>query len=379
MKIKLKKRIRSVPQWLYEAWAEEDLKLYQNLAEQCPGVTQEGHSSMVGSNLLTLHETPNSEARRVSKRQVWFLFIPIILVSVELFCRFVIGLGDPPLYQADASMEYLLQPSKTYHRFHNRFSVNQYSMRSDYFPPHKSSRNELRVMVIGDSVVYGGVRIDQTEIGTEILKRSLEQQFRVPVVVANGSAKGWGPPDELAYLMRFGTFDADVVILELSSHDYEDTPSFTAVVGVSPEYPDKKPRLALVDLFETYLRSLLGLGDKDPVTRKRTYTDLDIAQCRNAERDIFRLARAHHAKVALVQHLSLPEITVAYQAGYAANREVANQEKVPYADDADELRTELKIGHSAFYSGDPLHPNRLGQEVLAHTLQRAVTLALKSQ
>jgi hypothetical protein len=252
-------------------------------------------------------------------------------------------------------------------------------MRSDDFPLHKSSRDELRVMVIGDSVVYGGVRIDQSEIGTEILKRSLARQFRVPVVVANGSAKGWGPPDELAYLKRFGTFDADVVILELSSHDYEDTPSLTAIVGVSPEYPDKKPRLALVDLFETYLRSRLGLGDKDPVMKKRTYTDLDIAQCRNAERDIFRLARAHHAKVALVQHLSLPEITGAYQAGYAANQQVANQEKVPYVDDADELRAESKIGHSAFYSGDPLHPNRLGQEVLAHTLQRAVTLALKSQ
>ena len=32
-------------------------------------------------------------------------------------------------------MEYLLQPSKTYYRFHNRFAVNRYGMRADDFPP----------------------------------------------------------------------------------------------------------------------------------------------------------------------------------------------------------------------------------------------------
>jgi lysophospholipase L1-like esterase len=251
-------------------------------------------------------------------------------------------------------------------------------MRADDFPPQKSSGNELRVMVIGDSVVYGGVRIDQSEIGTEILKRSLERQFRVPVVVANGSAKGWGPPDELAYLKRFGTLDADVVVLELSSHDYADTPSFSPIVGISPEYPDTKPRLAAADLFETYLSRYLSLGHRDTALTNRTYTALDIAKCRDAERDIFRLARAHQAKVALVQHLSLPELTGVYQAGYSANQQVAKEENVPYVDDADELRAELKSGHTPFYYGDPLHPNRLGQEVLAHALQRAVNLALKS-
>src|SRR5580698_3164683 len=181
------------------------------------------------------------------------IVIFLALISTELVCRYAIGLGDPPLYIADSKIEYLLQPSKTYYRFHKRFAVNQYSMRSDDFRPRKSDTNEFRVLVIGDSVIYGGVRIDQGDIDTEILKRNLQKDLGRPVVVGNASAKSWGPPNELAYLQRFGTLQADVVILELSSHDYADAPTFAPVVGVSAAYPGKKPSSALSDLFKTYL------------------------------------------------------------------------------------------------------------------------------
>jgi hypothetical protein len=319
----------------------------------------------------------------LSKTTSAVALLALVFISAELFCRFVIGLGDPPLYQVDAAMEYLLQPSKTYHRFHHRFTVNRYSMRADDFPPQKSSADELRVLVIGDSIIYGGVRVDQDDIDTEILKRNLQHRLGRPVVVGNASAKSWGPPNELAYLERYGTLDADVIILELSSHDYADAPTFVPVVGISADYPDKKPRLALADLFETYLLPrYLHYGVTPPGIDKTlintAQSEHDIAECRNAERDFFTYARAHHARVALVQHLALPELTGSYQTGYAANQQVAKEENVPYVDDADDLRAELKSGHSPFFSGDPLHPNGLGQEVLAHTLQRAVDLTLKS-
>jgi hypothetical protein len=306
----------------------------------------------------------------------------ILLVAAELVCRFAIGLGDPPLYQADAKMEYLLQPSKIYHRFHNRFAVNQYSMRADDFPPKKSSPNELRIIVVGDSIVYGGVRIDQSDIDTEILKRDLQQQFGRPVVVGNASAKSWGPPNELAYLERYGTLDADVVVLELSSHDYADAPTFVPVVGISADYPDKKPVLALSDLFETYVLPRYFHFGTTPAGIDKTminavHSEQDIAECRDAEREFFRFAHAHQAKIALVQHLSLPELSGNYQPGYYANQTVAKEENVPYVDDANELRDKLKLGESAFYPGDLLHLNRSGQPILAHALQKAVNLALK--
>jgi hypothetical protein len=301
-----------------------------------------------------------------------------------MFCRFAIGLGDPPLYQADGQMEYLLQPSKTYHRFHNRFSVNRYGMRSDDFPPRKSNPSELRVMVVGDSIVYGGVRIEQSEIDTEILKRDLEREYDRPVVVGNASAKSWGPPNELAYLKRYGTLDADVVLLELSSHDYADTPTFIPVVGVSADYPGKKPPLALADLFETYLLPRYLHVGETPAGIDKTMIDTaeseqDVSECREAEREFFRFARMQRAKVALVQHLTLPELTGKYHPGYFANQEVAKEEDVPYVSDAEELLGKLELGESPYFSGDVLHLNRSGQPILAHTLRRAVELSLKSE
>jgi hypothetical protein len=308
----------------------------------------------------------------------------IILMAAELICRFAVGLGDPPLYEADPRIEYLLQPSKTYDRFHKRFAVNRYSMRADDFPPEKSSVNELRVIVVGDSVIYGGVRIDQSEIDTEILKRSLHQQTGRPVVVGNASAKSWGPPNELAYLQRFGTLQADVIVLELSSHDYADVPIFAPVVGVTAAYPDRKPPLALVDLFRTYiLPRYLHIGETPAGIEKTSLDDSpspqDIAQCRDAERELFRFARAHLARVALMQHLSLPEINGGFQPGYYANQKVAMEEGVPYVDDASELRDKLRQGKSPFYPGEMLHLNETGQAILAHSLQAAVDLAVETK
>lgn len=251
-------------------------------------------------------------AKKVSRTAIVLLLLAAFAISGEVVCRFAIGLGDPPLYQAISGVDYDLQPSKTYSRFHNRFAVNRYSMRSDDFPPQKSSPNELRVLVVGDSVVYGGVLIDQSEIDTEIVKRSLHEQLHRPVVVGNISAKGWGPPSELAYLKQNGTFDADIVILELSSHDYADVPAADPVVGISPDFPDKKPALALMDLVETYLVPRYLHKANDPPTylersvANHSQSEQDIAQCRAAENEIFTLARAHRAKVALVQHLTLP-------------------------------------------------------------------------
>jgi hypothetical protein len=338
-----------------------------------------GSTSDLGTSTAVVSPRP----RRSKLRLVLLLvFAAVIgLLGLELVCRFLIGLGDPPLYQADSQMEYLLQPSRTYYRFHNRFAVNRYSMRSEDFPPTKSDSRELRVIVVGDSIVYGGVRIDQKDIDTEILKRDLQHEFNRPVVVGNASAKSWGPPNELAYLRRFGTLDADAVILELSSHDYADSPTFVPVVGISADYPDKKPILALADLFETYLLPrYLHIGTTPPGIDKTMINTAqsakDIAECQDAEREFFRFVRAHHARVVLIQHLSLPELDGKYQPGYYANQAVAKEENVPHVDDAQELRAQLRLGKSPFYPGDSLHLNRLGQPILAHTMERALDYVL---
>ena len=93
----------------------------------------------------------------------------------------------------------------------------------------------------------------QADICSEVMKRHLETHLGRKVVVGSISAKSWGAPNELAYIQRFGLFDADAVVLVLSSHDYADVPTFVKVVGVDPEYPDHTPFFAAFEIFTRYL------------------------------------------------------------------------------------------------------------------------------
>jgi lysophospholipase L1-like esterase len=79
-----------------------------------------------------------------------------------------------------------------------------------------------------------------------------------------------------------------------------------------------------------------------------------------------------------VQHLSHPELSGEYLPGYYANQAVAKEENVPSVDDADDLRLRLKSGQDPFFPGDPLHLNRSGQAILAHTIQKAINLVFNN-
>jgi hypothetical protein len=72
------------------------------------------------------------------------------------------------------------------------------------------------------------------------------------VEVLNASANSWGPRNELAYLQRFGTFGAQLVVLILNTDDLFATAPVSAVVGHDRNYPDRKPLTALGELLQRY-------------------------------------------------------------------------------------------------------------------------------
>ena len=141
----------------------------------------------------------------------------VLVGLLEAYARVVLGLGDPPLWMADPEIEYLPQPAKSYLRFGKRISYNAYSMRSRDFPRTKVNPDELRVLVVGDSVINGGAQTDQQALATTLLENKLAESLDRPVLVANIAAGSWGPPNILAYLRRFGLFDADVVVIVLTA------------------------------------------------------------------------------------------------------------------------------------------------------------------
>ena len=319
--------------------------------------------------------TPAKPAKRWRRRVLWLAAILLaLLVTGELVARYAFGLGDPPLSVADPEIEYLFKPNQTCRRFGNRIHYNAYSMRSDDFPPHKSRPGELRVLVIGDSVVNGGAHTDQSELATSLLARRLEADLGRPVVVGNVSAGSWGPPNMLAYVKRFGLFDADVVVIVLSSHDYADVPTFEPLVGISPGFPDRKPVLALQEVLTNYLPRFLrrfgSQADSSPeaagMPSPAAATQKDIDECLRAEAELFRLARSAGAAVILAQHLEGRELSGAYLPGHGLIRAVAAENRVPVVQLGPAFKASLEAGQNPYW--DPVHPNAVGQRVIADAL-----------
>ncbi|HAZ60397.1 MAG TPA: hypothetical protein DCY89_02340 [Gammaproteobacteria bacterium] len=188
---------------------------------------------------------------RPSRLRVRLGEILIALVLVELGARWWLGLGTPPLYLPHPTIEYLLRPDQDIQRFGKHILVNHWAMRSQDFPARKTDPSEYRVLVVGDSIVNGTAVIDHAALATTRLGPLLAADLGRPVQVANISAGSWGPGNWLAYLRSYGLFDADLVLLVLSSHDAIDTPGYGPLDA--KQYPVQAPILALEEGIHRYL------------------------------------------------------------------------------------------------------------------------------
>ncbi|MDJ0591959.1 MAG: SGNH/GDSL hydrolase family protein [Pleurocapsa sp. MO_226.B13] len=175
-----------------------------------------------------------------------------VTVVTEIGLRLTMGLGNPPLYVADDEIGYLLAPNQKLRRSGNLIEVNQYSMRNQEIKSEKED-NTKRVLLLGDSVVNGSWWTDQTQTLSALLVNKLQPKSDRPVEVLNASANSWGPRNQLAYLKRYGLFDADVLVLMINTDDLFATQPTSLVVGKSYSYPDKAPPLALVELYQLYV------------------------------------------------------------------------------------------------------------------------------
>lgn len=294
------------------------------------------------------------------------LMLIIALVAAELFARFQLGLGDPPLMMADPKIEYLYQPSKSYNRFGNVVAFNRWSMRSDDFSETKVDPNELRILVIGDSVVNGGAQTDQRNIATEIIRSDLATRLKRPLVVGNVSAGSWGPPNMLAYVERFGFFDADVVIIVLSSHDWNDAPTF-GPLGI--DAPTHKPLLALQEAIARYLPRCLPDANDPTATRptEPAPDDPTVIQSLDAVAELVRLALQSGAKVAVAEHLERDETMDHLKPGHSPIADVAKRAGANVIQLGPSFAQARQSGQQPYR--DEIHPNELGQRIIAQVLE----------
>jgi hypothetical protein len=297
----------------------------------------------------------------------------VLIVVAEILARLGLGLGDPPLWQADPEIEYLPRPSQSCRRFGNRISYNAFCMRSRDFPRVKSDATETRVLVVGDSIVNGGSRTDQEALATALLERRLAEALDRPVVIGNISAASWGPPNVLAYFRRFGLFDADLVVIVVNSRDYADAPTFEPL---DARRPQRRPLLAIQELFGKYVPRVVGRGLG---TRRRSETVLPAAveACANALRDIARLVLDSGASVVVAQHLKRCELEGEPEVGHHEIARVARELGIQPVQLGPGFAAALREGADPYRDGN--HPNERGQRVIADLLFEPVSEALATR
>ncbi len=179
--------------------------------------------------------------------------IVVGMVILEVALRRIAGFGNPLIYISDPEIGYLLAPSQKTRRFGNWIEINRYSMRSPEITPEPAD-STLRILLLGDSIVNGGWWTDQADI----LSVQIQQQLttdNTPVEVLNMSANSWGPPNQLAYLQKHGTFKANIVILVINTDDLFSKVPNPLIVGRDRNYPNQKPPFALWEIITRYLGS----------------------------------------------------------------------------------------------------------------------------
>lgn len=304
----------------------------------------------------------------------------VLLISGELFCRFYLGLGDPPLSVADSKIEYLCKPG-SYHRFGNHFFVNQYFMRSGPLSKAKTDPSELRVMVVGDSVINGGGQTDDSQLATSLLQNRLHAALGRPVYVGNISAGSWGPPNELAYLERFGLFEADCLVLVVSSHDYADAPTFEPIVGVHPSYPDHAPLLALQELVARYIIPRITHSHDAPepgTVAAKTPGKKDVEWCLESTRQIIRMGQEHGISVIVAQHMERGELdpNAHEHIGHILLGNAIRDEHIEPVQLGPAFKQAVDAGLNPYR--DYIHPNPIGQKLIADTLYPYIYQDLKN-
>ncbi|TIM07622.1 hypothetical protein [Mesorhizobium sp.] len=272
-----------------------------------------------------------------------------VIVGGELFCRYYLGLGTPPLSIAHPTIEYLFAPDQELSRFGNRIAYNHWSMRNEQIS-ETNDTSQARIMVIGDSVVNGGSLSDHSNLATTILTDE-------KTLYMNVSAGSWGPANELAYLQTFGFFDAKALIIVLSGHDASDLPTFAPL---DPNIlPQARPWLALGEAVERYLpRYVPGHTAKASALGKLPTRNIDLSPLKT----MIELATGKGLSVCVIlHHTKADRLSGTLNHGLAAIQSAAKAHGANVIDDKSFLDPETSYR-------DDIHVSNKGQGDLSLAL-----------
>lgn len=178
-------------------------------------------------------------------------------------------------------------------------------------------------------MTWGGVLIDQPSTYPEVFEAAANAACETPVEALNASAGSWGLGNMQAYLERFGTFESDVVVLQIGSHDLLQATSDSSPVGIHPAFPTENPILATQEivtryLWPRYVRPLVASPVSDSAPRDSSAKAAQFKQNMKVLEDMFEVIHAAGAQSIVLYTPDRREVIAgsdgAYAAPYAAYR-----------------------------------------------------------
>lgn len=307
------------------------------------------------------------------KQKIFILFILLLMFVVgELVLRFAFGFCDALLYNESDKYEYIAQPNQDRHRFGAHIYYNSYSQRND-----EPDSTKVRVLGLGDSVIFGGTWMDQDSLASTLFSEATGTQM------LNISAGSWGPDNCAAYLKEKGTFGASAMILVCSSHDAYDVMTYVPVVGVVPTYPDRQYKLAWTELIDRYLvpriRMMFGktevkLDPDEQVVKNSEFKNTvrqKSSSFNNGFVQLLDISQKKNIPMAIYLHAENDEIS-------AGRYNEMGQKIIEWAAEHDVCLIEgLRAGETENMYHDKIHFNEAGQRFLATQMVRLYKECLK--
>lgn len=165
------------------------------------------------------------------------LFVLVGLVLLEGGLRLT-GLADPLLYRPDEAAGYRIKPDQHVQFRGNEVVINRWGVR-DARPLDALSEGQRRVIVLGDSVTWGGMQTDSGSLFTAVMESNLEDTQTV-----NAGVNGYCVTQmKNLFAAHLGPLEPDMVVVYAVERDF--TRPDTRLTGNSVAFPTRKPRLAM--------------------------------------------------------------------------------------------------------------------------------------
>ncbi|RRB04259.1 hypothetical protein [Larkinella rosea] len=286
------------------------------------------------------------------------------VVLVEVAGRFY-GLTSYPLYDASTEFEYLLKPNQNTTIYRNRFVTNEFSMRSNPV----LAQDSIIVLLVGDSIINGGNSIDQDSLASTLVEKELLRKYGKTIRVLNISDKTWSPDNVVAYLKKYGTFQADMLLLVANSGDAFDPMTFQPIVGVASSHPAENDWLAWPKLVVKAWDTLEDRYFRKPETeKKRVKAPEEPQNLVKGFSDLDSLSKKLQIPFSVYLHLSQPELTNnTVDPGGLVIEEFCRKNQIP-----------LQVDHMGLdMFNDDIHLNSKGQKALAADLLPIIERGLK--